>query len=122
MLTSLDADDLAAVGQQGPTADQVMRLARLAQASGVDGLVCSPQEVAPLRAALGDTIALVVPGVRPDWASADDQKRVMTPGETIAAGADYLVIGRPITRADDPVGAARRIADEIDSALENALV
>ncbi len=117
VLTSLDDSDLDAVGQRGPAADQVLRLARLAEASGLDGVVCSPQEVAMLRAEIGESFALVVPGVRPNWAGADDQKRVMTPGEAVAAGADHLVIGRPITRAEDPVGAARRIADEIAGAL-----
>lgn len=113
VLTSLDDGDLAAVGQAGSTSKQVLRLARLAESSGIDGVVCSPQEVALLRGEIGDDFALVVPGVRPDWAGADDQKRVMTPGEAVAAGADHLVIGRPITRAEDPVGAARRIVDEI---------
>lgn len=116
VLTSLDDTDLAAVGQNGPAADQVMRLARLSRDSGLDGVVCSPHEVAMLRDALGDEFALVVPGVRPDWAGADDQKRIMTPGEAIAAGAGHLVIGRPITKSDDPIGAARRIADEIANA------
>lgn len=116
VLTSLDDSDLAAVGQNGPAAEQVLRLARLAETSGLDGVVCSPHEVAILRAELGDEFALVVPGVRPDWAGADDQKRVMTPGEAVAAGADHLVIGRPITKSDDPVGAARRIAEEIANA------
>jgi orotidine-5'-phosphate decarboxylase len=117
VLTSLDEADLAAVGQQGPLSAQALRLAKLAEACGLDGVVCSPHEVAMLRAELGDRFALVVPGVRPAWASADDQKRIMTPGETVKAGADHLVIGRPITRSDDPVGAARRIADEIADAL-----
>ena len=116
VLTSLDDGDLAAVGQAGPAADQVLRLARLSEASGLDGVVCSPHEVAMLRAELGNAFALIVPGVRPDWAGADDQKRIMTPGEAVSAGADHLVIGRPITRSDDPVGAARRIADEIANA------
>lgn len=116
VLTSLDDSDLAAIGQNGPAAEQVLRLARLAENRGLDGVVCSPHEVAMLRADLGDAFALVVPGVRPDWAGADDQKRVMTPGEAIAAGADHLVIGRPITKSDDPVGAARRIAEEISNA------
>ena len=116
VLTSLDDADLIAVGQAGPAGQQVLRLARLAENSGVDGVVCSPQEVALLRAEIGSAFSLVVPGVRPDWAGADDQKRVMTPGEAIAAGADHLVIGRPITRSEDPVGAARRIADEIAGA------
>jgi len=113
VLTSLDDADLAAVGQRGPARDQVLRLAKLSAGCGVDGLVCSPHEVALLRAELGGDVALVVPGVRPAWASSDDQKRVMTPAEAVAAGADHLVIGRPITRSDDPVGAARRIVDEI---------
>jgi len=113
VLTSLSDADLQAVGQKTPVADQVLRLGRLARDAGVDGLVASPHEVAPLRAALGPDCLLVVPGVRPSWAAADDQKRVMTPAEAVGAGADYLVIGRPITRADDPADAARRIADEI---------
>ncbi len=113
VLTSLDEDDLQAVGQDGPVADQVLRLARLAQSSGLGGVVCSPHEIAALREALGPEFKLVVPGIRPSWAGADDQKRVMTPGEAIAAGADYLVIGRPITRATDPAAAAKRIAEEI---------
>ncbi|MEE2996808.1 MAG: orotidine-5'-phosphate decarboxylase [Pseudomonadota bacterium] len=116
VLTSLDDGDLVAVGQNVPATAQVLRLARLAEASGIDGVVCSPKEAAILRGEIGDKFALIVPGVRPDWAVADDQKRVMTPGEAVAAGADHLVIGRPITRAQDPVGAARRIADEISAA------
>lgn len=117
VLTSLDENDLAAVGQIGPLSEQALRLAKLSKASGLDGVVCSPQEVKMLRRELGPDFSLVVPGVRPAWAGADDQKRVMTPGQTVADGADHLVIGRPITRSDDPVGAARRIADEIAGAL-----
>jgi orotidine-5'-phosphate decarboxylase len=113
VLTSLDEDDLAAVGQTGPVADQVAHLAGLAKAAGIDGVVCSPLEIAALKSSLGDEFLLVVPGVRPTWAAPDDQKRVMTPGDAVAAGADFLVIGRPITRAGDPVSAARRIADEL---------
>jgi orotidine-5'-phosphate decarboxylase len=113
VLTSLDAGDLDAIGQSGPVSRQVLRLAGLARSCGLDGVVCSPHEIAELRGALGDDFKLIVPGVRPVWAGADDQKRVMTPAEAIAAGADYLVIGRPITRAADPADAARRIADEI---------
>ena len=91
-------------------------MARLAEACGLSGVVCSPWEVNALRSEMKEDFALVVPGVRPEWASEDDQKRVMTPGEAVAAGADYLVIGRPITRAPDPVGAARRIIDEMIAA------
>ena len=117
VLTSLDDRDLAAVGQSAPAADQVMRLARLAESAGLDGVVCSPREAAMLRSALPAEFELVVPGVRPFRADAGDQKRAATPGEAVAAGADRLVVGRPITRSDDPAGAARRIASEIAEAL-----
>lgn len=113
VLTSIGETELAEIGQTGPVAAQVSRLGRLARDSGADGLVASPLEVAALRAELGPECKLVVPGVRPAWAGHDDQRRVMTPADAVRAGADYLVIGRPITRADDPAAAARRIADEI---------
>jgi len=113
VLTSLDDEDLAAVGQVGPAGDQVLRLARLAQESGLDGVVCSPREIAALRRACDPAFVLMVPGIRPDWAARGDQKRVMTPAEALAAGADYLVIGRPVTGAEDPAAAARRVADEL---------
>lgn len=113
VLTSLDDDDLAAVGQLGPAGEQVIRLARLAQASGLDGVVCSAREIAALRQACGPDFRLMVPGIRPAWAAQGDQKRVATPARAVAAGADYLVIGRPITGADDPAAAARRIVDEL---------
>jgi len=114
VLTSLDAADLEEVGQKGPPEAQVERLARLAQASGLDGVVCSPQEIALLRKACGPDFLLVVPGIRPTWSAAGDQKRIMTPAEAIAAGADHIVIGRPIAAAEDPLAAARRIAAELD--------
>lgn len=117
VLTSLNDNDLADVGQVGVLQEQVLRLARLAEVSGLHGVVCSPWEVNLLRSEMKDNFALVVPGVRPEWAGEDDQKRVMTPGEAVAAGADYLVIGRPITSARDPVGAARRIVDEMAAAV-----
>ncbi|MEC7490050.1 MAG: orotidine-5'-phosphate decarboxylase [Pseudomonadota bacterium] len=113
VLTSLGNTDLASVGQQHPVADQVRRLAQLANAAGLDGVVCSPQEVMFLRTEFGKKFLLIVPGVRPNWAPVDDQKRVMTPGQAIKAGADHLVVGRPITGAVDPVGAARRIVSDI---------
>ncbi|MDH3473592.1 MAG: orotidine-5'-phosphate decarboxylase [Rhodospirillales bacterium] len=113
VLTSLDDDDLAAVGQRGPAREQVVRLARLAQASGLDGVVCSPREIAALRKACGPGFVLLVPGIRPAWAAKGDQKRTMTPAEALAAGADYLVIGRPITTAEDPTAAARRIVEDL---------
>ncbi|MCH7956231.1 MAG: orotidine-5'-phosphate decarboxylase [Proteobacteria bacterium] len=116
VLTSLGADDLAATGLAGPVPDQVMRLARLAQASGLDGVVCSAREAAALRAECGADFKLVVPGIRPAGAAAGDQKRTATPAEAMAAGADYLVIGRPVTGAGDPAQAARAIIDEIEAA------
>ena len=116
VLTSLGAEDLAATGLAGPVPDQVMRLARLAQASGLDGVVCSAREAAALRAECGADFKLVVPGIRPAGAAAGDQKRTATPAEAMAAGADYLVIGRPVTGAGDPAQAARAIIDEIEAA------
>jgi len=113
VLTSLDTKDLAAVGQDQNTGNQVMRLASLAKESGMDGIVCSPEEVKTLRAALGPDFILMVPGIRPAWATANDQKRVMTPKEALDAGASYLVIGRPITGADQPADAADRIKTEL---------
>ncbi len=116
VLTSLDDVDLRRVGQSVPAGDQVLRLAELARESDLDGVVCSPQEIAPLRERLGNDFLLVTPGIRPNWAAMGDQKRVMTPAEAARAGADYLVIGRPITADEDPAGAAGRIAAEIDAA------
>ena len=113
VLTSLADDDLQATGQRGPMLDQVRRLALLAQDSGLDGVVCSPHEVAPLRAECGQDFLLVVPGIRPSWAVAGDQKRVMTPGQALRAGASYLVIGRPITAAENPADAARQVEAEL---------
>jgi orotidine-5'-phosphate decarboxylase len=120
VLTSLDEADLDAVGQQGPVAGQVRRLAGLARENGLDGVVCSPREIEHLRADCGPGFILAVPGIRPDWAAAGDQKRVMTPAEAVAKGADYLVIGRPITAQSDPLAAARRIAEEIAAHAEAA--
>jgi orotidine-5'-phosphate decarboxylase len=113
VLTSLGAADLAAIGVEEAPASQVLRLARLAIAAGADGIVCSPLEVAPLRVALGASVPLIVPGIRPAGSRADDQARVMTPAEAVAAGADWLVIGRPIIGAADPVAAADAIAGSL---------
>lgn len=112
VLTSMDEADLAATGVAGAPADQVRRLAGLAREAGLDGIVCSPREVAAMRGAWPEGF-LVVPGIRPEGAARDDQKRVMTPREALAAGADVLVIGRPITEAVDPAAAARAIADSL---------
>ena len=120
VLTSLDDEDLAAVGQQGPADAQVLRLAKLTQRCGLDGVVCSPREIAQLRRALPAGFRLVVPGLRPAWAAAGDQKRTMTPAEALVAGADYLVVGRPITGAADPAAAAGRIVEELEEATAKA--
>ncbi len=113
VLTSIDDVVLESVGQRGPAADQVVRLARLAKQASLDGVVCSAHEIGPLRKALGPEFMLVVPGIRPSGADLADQKRVMTPAEAHRAGADILVVGRPITGAADPAAAARAIAAEL---------
>ncbi|HJX58738.1 MAG TPA: orotidine-5'-phosphate decarboxylase, partial [Thiobacillus sp.] len=109
VLTSMSAEDLGEVGVAGTPADQVLRLARLAHACKLDGVVCSAQEAAMLRAELGVGFRLVTPGIRPAGAEAGDQRRVMTPAEALRAGATDLVIGRPVTAAADPLAALERI-------------
>lgn len=116
VLTSLDAATLAATGVAGGTVQQVLRLARLALDAGADGLVCSPQEVARLRDAFGAAPLLVVPGVRPAGSAAGDQARTATPAEALRAGADWIVVGRPITGAADPAAAAEAIGAELAAA------
>jgi orotidine-5'-phosphate decarboxylase len=113
ILTSLGADDLAEVGLQGTPAENVLRLAALTKECGLDGVVCSPLEAADLRQRLGGEFRLITPGVRPAGAAQDDQRRVMTPAQAVAAGASYLVIGRPITQAVDPIAALYAINEEI---------
>jgi orotidine-5'-phosphate decarboxylase len=113
VLTSLDAAALRAIGLEGPPEAAVVRLARLAVAAGAGGLVCSPHEVGAVRAAVGPAPLLVVPGVRPAGAAKGDQARVATPAEAIAAGADVIVLGRPLRDAPDPAAAARAIAASI---------
>jgi len=113
ILTSSTEETLRGIGIEQSVPDMVVRLAKLAKSAGVDGVVASPQEVGLIREACGPNFLIVTPGVRPDFASADDQKRIMTPGEAVAQGADYLVIGRPISAAADPVKAADMIVDEI---------
>jgi orotidine-5'-phosphate decarboxylase len=113
VLTSLDAAALAATGVADSPSQQVLRLGRLALAAGADGLVCSPHEVVLLRDALGEAPILVVPGIRPAGAAAGDQARTMTPEQAVTAGADWIVVGRPITAAPDPAAAAAAIATAI---------
>jgi orotidine-5'-phosphate decarboxylase len=110
VLTSLGDDDLGRIGLSGPVSDAVRRLAVLSVEAGAKGLVCSPREVAAVRSEVGDDVTLITPGVRPAGSGADDQARVATPEEALLAGADLLVIGRPITRASDPGAAAAAIA------------
>jgi orotidine-5'-phosphate decarboxylase len=109
ILTSMDADDLAAVGLTGTPAENVLRLAMLARHCELDGVVCSSRESAALRARLGSDFLLVTPGIRPAGTASDDQRRVMTPVDAIRSGSSYLVIGRPVTRADDPLSVLRTI-------------
>jgi orotidine-5'-phosphate decarboxylase len=116
VLTSYDDADLEASGYRLGVADLVEARARQAQALGLDGLVCSPEEAASLRKIVGDRLHLVTPGIRPAGAASGDQKRIMTPARAIAAGADYLVIGRPIVEAADPRAVAEAIVAEIMSA------
>ncbi|GHU06202.1 hypothetical protein FACS1894205_7160 [Alphaproteobacteria bacterium] len=114
MLTSMAEKDLRAIGVTANSmVDQVKRLAVLAQESGMDGVVASPHEIETVRQVCGSGFLLVTPGVRPLWADAQDQKRVLTPRQALDMGADHLVIGRPITKAVDPAAAARRITLEI---------
>ncbi len=113
VLTSFTPSDMESVGLNVSAAEQVTRLAKLAKASGLHGVVCSPHEIAPVRAACGRDFLIVTPGVRPAGAALGDQHRVMTPLEAFRAGADILVIGRPITHAADPGVAARAIAAEL---------
>ena len=112
-LTSLDANDLADIGVHRSPAEQVRALARFAIECGVDGLVCSPQEVQDLRTMLGPKPILITPGIRPSGGDAGDQKRVATPAAAAKAGASFLVVGRPILEAPDPAGAAKAVLDEI---------
>lgn len=118
ILTSMDDADMRAIGVLDTVKDQVARLATLASDNGLDGMVCSPREIKLARAATeaaDPNFKLVVPGIRPAGSAVGDQKRVMTPADAVSAGADVLVIGRPITQAADPAAAARAIADSINS-------
>jgi orotidine-5'-phosphate decarboxylase len=113
ILTSSTVETLRQVGIEHSVQDMVVRLALLAKESGMDGVVASPLEIALIREACGPDFLIVTPGVRPPFAAVDDQKRIMTPAEAVSSGADYLVIGRPIAKAADPVQAAEWIAAEI---------
>jgi len=116
VLTSLDDAALAETGVNAPAAEHALRLARLAQACGLDGVVCAALEAPSLRAALGERFLLVTPGIRPAGTAQDDQARIVTPAAALANGADYLVIGRPITRAADPPAALDAIVQSLGAA------
>ena len=119
VLTSLNQEDLKRVGVRSGVESQVVRLARLARESGMDGVVASPLEIAPIRRECGRKFLIVTPGVRPPKGAPDDQKRVLTPEAAIRAGADYLVVGSPIRNAADPVAAARAIVAAMERAVAN---
>ncbi len=115
VLTSMSADDMTELGYTETPGERVMRLAGIAQASGLDGVVCSAQESSELRSACGDDFKLVTPGIRLAGDDAGDQRRVVTPTDAMTAGSDYLVIGRSITRAAEPVGTLKRIHTELSA-------
>ena len=114
VLTSMEREDLTEIGLAGTPEENVQRLAALAKDSGLDGVVCSPREAQGLKQALGQEFLLVTHGVRPAFAVADDQRRVMTPAQALAAGSDYLVIGRPVTAAADSLQALIAIGEELE--------
>jgi orotidine-5'-phosphate decarboxylase len=116
VLTSMDANDLISTGVTGTPAEQVLRLAKLAKAAGIDGMVCSAEEVCMLRAEMGAQTMLVVPGIRPAGGATEDQRRIATPATAITQGASMLVVGRPITRSADPAATAQAILNEIAQA------
>lgn len=115
VLTSLNQDDLKRLGVELKVADQVVRLALLTKEAGMDGVVASPQEVADIREACGRRFVIVTPGIRPANGARNDQQRVMTPAEAVRAGVDYIVVGRPILEAKDPVSAVRAIVGEMET-------
>jgi len=116
VLTSVDEEGLRDMGVARPMREQVVALAQAAQAAGLDGVIASPREIADVKQACGRGFLVVTPGIRPAWAALGDQKRVMTPSEAAQAGADYIVVGRPITRAPNPAEAVERIAQELAAA------
>ncbi|MGB9150514.1 MAG: orotidine 5'-phosphate decarboxylase / HUMPS family protein, partial [Burkholderiales bacterium] len=118
ILTSLGDSEIMAVGLQGTVGENVLRLAKVAKKCGLDGVVCSSQEAQLLRKQIDSPFALVTPGIRFAGAQKNDQTRVLTPQAALMAGADYLVIGRPVTQADDPVAILKRINDDINTIKE----
>jgi orotidine-5'-phosphate decarboxylase len=117
VLTSLKKEQLREIGMDDRVNEQVLRLARLAKENGMDGVVCSPQEIDIIKEEFGRDFLVISPGIRPKWAAAQDQKRILTPAKAIAKGVDYLVIGRPITQASSPAKAFLRITEELNRAV-----
>jgi len=117
MITSMEQSDLSELGISLSPAEQVLKLATLTQQAGLDGVVCSAHEAALLKTKFGKNFQLVTPGIRPSFAAADDQKRVMSPSEAVLAGVDYMVIGRPITKATDPLAALHAIYQELNLSI-----
>ena len=116
VLTSMDQRDLVELGVDVSPAEQVLRLAKLAESSGMDGVVCSPKEITLLRKEISNEFKLVTPGIRPAGSATGDQKRIMTPSQAVDLGSDWLVIGRPITAAEDPLAALSAINQELEKA------
>lgn len=119
VLTSLKGEQLREVGIDEQVSRQVLRLAKLAKESGMDGVVCSPQEIDIIREEFGQDLLVVTPGIRPSGSEAQDQKRILTPGEALKKGVDYMVIGRPVIQADSPPDAFRRIVEELNRAVDS---
>jgi len=119
ILTSLKDQELKEIGMKDNVEAQVLRLAELARKEGMDGVVCSPQEIEIVRREIGQDFIIVVPGIRPSWAAAQDQKRIMTPSQAIQKGADYLVVGRPIIEASSPQKAFFKILEELNRSSNN---
>ncbi len=116
VLTSLKSEHLRTVGVEANTEEQVLRLAGLAKAAGLNGVVCSPQEIDLVKSEYGEKFLVVAPGIRPVWAASQDQKRILTPAESVRKGADYIVIGRPITKNPNPQKAFQKILEELSQA------
>jgi orotidine-5'-phosphate decarboxylase len=118
VLTSLKEEQLRDIGMVDRIFEQVLRLARLAKKEGMDGVVCSPQEIDIIKKDLGPKFLVVSPGIRPEWAAAQDQKRILTPSQAIRKGVDYIVIGRPVTKAPSPSKAFLKVVEELHDAVD----
>lgn len=119
ILTSLKDTELKAIGMIENVEAQVLRLAELARKEGMDGIICSPREIEIIRREIGEDFIIIVPGIRPAWAAAHDQKRIMTPSQAIQKGANYMVIGRPILEASSPQKAFSKILEELNRSVDN---